>query len=94
MSDPVTESDHNDLREQVQGLLRYVEQLEERLDNQHQALASHCQDEIDKLHERLDGQPGLEGLSKIGGASSIVDADEVDEQQVVAEIERMARGEL
>ena len=94
--EPVTKGDYNDLNERLSALEHYVEHLEERLDGQHQGLADNCEEQFGRLHQRLGGQPdtALAGLHKAAGDSQIQDVDgELEEERIVAEIQRTARGE-
>jgi hypothetical protein len=91
-----TKSDVNDLDSRLAVLENYVQMLEKRLDGQHQDLTNSVAEELGNIHDKIGSNPQvMERLHKMA-RSRIVDVDEqaeLEEQLLVEETERVARGE-
>jgi tetrahydromethanopterin S-methyltransferase subunit B len=81
----VTQSDHDDLREEVAQLRNYVEQLEKRLDGQHQQFADKIVEHVADIYNHLNGDSDSGLLHKVAGDSLIVDADRIEDERFRAE---------
>ena len=94
----VTQSDHDDLRDQVTALKNYMENLEKRLDGQHQELAENTANHLVDIYSTLNGERDTgEGPTHSllvrkefsgsiqGFESQIQDADRLEDERFLAE---------
>ena len=85
-----SKSDYDDLNDRLSQLEHYVEQMEERLEGKHQALAETTANHLVDIHNRLNGEQDRGLLHKAAGSlagfeSQIQDADRLEDERFLAE---------